>query len=82
MEAEAQIEERKTGIESPNYRGLSRLACRDYKEKRDGGRVQNSPVHSRSCGINVCTCSVLKIHRRGEILGPKLDCARKLDIVH
>jgi len=36
-EAEGRIEERKTGIESPNYRGFSRLARRDYKGKRNEG---------------------------------------------
>lgn len=63
--AEARIEERKTGIESPNYRGFSRLARRDYKEKRDGGRVYEIlRCTAAAAGINVCTCSVPEIQAK------------------
>jgi len=82
-EAEGRIEERKTGIESPNYRGFSRLARRDYKGKRDEGEMRAKFSAARSQLRNQ------RLHllgagdtRRGEAPGPKLDCARRLDIVH
>ncbi|TGZ32806.1 hypothetical protein DBV15_00912 [Temnothorax longispinosus] len=82
-EAEAHgLKSVRPGLKVPTIEGLSRLARRDYKEKRDGGRVQNSPVHGRSCGINVCTCSVPEIQARRSPGAPKLDCARRPDIVH
>lgn len=80
-EDEARIEERKTGIESPNCRGLSRLAHRDCKERRET-RTRTKFSAARPQLRNQRLHLLGWRHDRGGSPGPKLDCARRLDIVH
>lgn len=67
--AEARIEERKTGIESPNYRGLSRLARRDYKEKRDEGRAYKILRCTVAAAESTFAPARCRRYRRGEARG-------------
>jgi len=86
-EDEARIEEHKTRIESPNCEGLSRLARQDYKRERGANGVARRAKFSlpRTATAAESTFAPARPEIQGEQEKPRasrLDCARKLDIVH
>lgn len=46
------------GLKVPTVEGFPDWLTEIVKKGERRERVQNSPLHGRSCGINVCTCSV------------------------